>query len=69
MLLVSLLSIALHTGNGSRIIVSVEAKAETSTYEDMTEAPPVSYESISASPHQNSGAQPKANHRIEYLYP
>ncbi|XP_048241036.1 uncharacterized protein LOC124127344 [Haliotis rufescens] len=38
---------------------NVELKAETSTYEDMTEAPPVSYESIGASPYQNSGAQPQ----------
>ncbi|XP_048241028.1 uncharacterized protein LOC124125712 [Haliotis rufescens] len=37
---------------------NVEPKAETSTYEDMTEAPPASYESISASPYQNSGAIP-----------
>ncbi|XP_071095415.1 uncharacterized protein [Haliotis cracherodii] len=38
---------------------NVETKAETSTYEDMTEAPPASYESISASPYQNSDAQPE----------
>ncbi|XP_048240962.1 V-set and immunoglobulin domain-containing protein 10-like [Haliotis rufescens] len=36
---------------------NVEPKSETSTYEDMTEAPPVSYESINTSPYQNSGAQ------------
>ncbi|XP_046558356.1 MAM domain-containing glycosylphosphatidylinositol anchor protein 2-like isoform X2 [Haliotis rubra] len=36
----------------------VEAKAEASTYEDMTETPPTPYESISASPYQNSGSQP-----------
>ncbi|XP_048240965.1 hemicentin-2-like, partial [Haliotis rufescens] len=41
-------------------VLKVELKAETSTYEDMTEAPPVSYESIGASPYQNSGAQPQA---------
>ncbi|XP_071094649.1 uncharacterized protein [Haliotis cracherodii] len=38
---------------------NVEPKAETSTYEDMTEAAPASYESISSSPYQNSDAQPK----------
>ncbi|XP_046558359.1 B-cell receptor CD22-like isoform X5 [Haliotis rubra] len=37
---------------------NVEAKAEASTYEDMTETPPTPYESISASPYQNSGSQP-----------
>ncbi|XP_071095654.1 B-cell receptor CD22-like [Haliotis cracherodii] len=33
-----------------------DAAADTSTYEDMTETPPVTYESIRASPYQNSGA-------------
>ncbi|XP_046545508.1 uncharacterized protein LOC124255657 isoform X2 [Haliotis rubra] len=37
---------------------NVEAKAEASTYEDMTETPPTPYESVSASPYQNSGSQP-----------
>ncbi|XP_048246161.1 uncharacterized protein LOC124127893 isoform X2 [Haliotis rufescens] len=36
---------------------NVEAKAETSTYEDVTEPPPLSYESINASPYQNARAQ------------
>ncbi|XP_071095037.1 uncharacterized protein [Haliotis cracherodii] len=36
---------------------NVEAKAETSTYKDMTEPPPVSYESINASPYQNTRFQ------------
>ncbi|XP_071094581.1 uncharacterized protein [Haliotis cracherodii] len=36
---------------------NVEAEAETSTYENLTETPPVSYESIRTSPYQNSGAQ------------
>ncbi|XP_071094599.1 uncharacterized protein [Haliotis cracherodii] len=40
---------------------NVGTKAETSTYEDMTEAPPASYESISASPYQNSDAQPEVS--------
>ncbi|XP_048241118.1 hemicentin-2-like [Haliotis rufescens] len=40
---------------------NVEPKSETSTYEDMTEAPPVSYESINASPYQNSGAQSRVS--------
>ncbi|XP_048241005.1 protein turtle homolog B-like [Haliotis rufescens] len=33
-----------------------DAAADTSTYEGMTETPPVTYESISASPYQNTGA-------------
>ncbi|XP_046563053.1 uncharacterized protein LOC124271923 [Haliotis rubra] len=42
---------------------SVDAKPETSTYEDMTETPPIPYESISASPYQNSGSQPEGFHQ------
>ncbi|XP_071094638.1 protein turtle-like [Haliotis cracherodii] len=34
----------------------VDAAADTSTYEGMTETPPVTYESIRASPYQNTGA-------------
>ncbi|XP_048241012.1 V-set and immunoglobulin domain-containing protein 10-like isoform X2 [Haliotis rufescens] len=37
---------------------NVEPKSETSTYEDMTEAPP---ESINASPYQNSGVQSRVS--------
>ncbi|XP_071094658.1 nephrin-like [Haliotis cracherodii] len=33
-----------------------DAAADTSTYEGMTETPPVTYESISTSPYQNTGA-------------
>ncbi|XP_048241038.1 uncharacterized protein LOC124126832 isoform X2 [Haliotis rufescens] len=32
-------------------------EGETSTYEGMTETPPVTYEAIRASPYQNSSAQ------------
>ncbi|XP_046558354.1 protein turtle homolog B-like [Haliotis rubra] len=39
-----------------------EAAADTSTYEGVTEAPPVTYESISASPYQNTGAHPPGPH-------
>ncbi|XP_046545514.1 uncharacterized protein LOC124255659 isoform X2 [Haliotis rubra] len=34
----------------------VDAAADTSTYEGVTETPPVTYESIRASPYQNIGA-------------
>ncbi|XP_071095626.1 uncharacterized protein [Haliotis cracherodii] len=33
-----------------------DASADTSTYEGMSETPPVTYESIRASPYQNTGA-------------
>ncbi|XP_046555519.1 uncharacterized protein LOC124264775 isoform X2 [Haliotis rubra] len=41
---------------------NVDAKPETRTYEDLTETPPIPYESISASPYQNSGSQPQGTH-------
>ncbi|XP_046545506.1 hemicentin-2-like [Haliotis rubra] len=36
-----------------------DAAADTSTYEGVTETPPVTYESIRASPYQNTGAHPQ----------
>ncbi|XP_048241007.1 hemicentin-2-like isoform X2 [Haliotis rufescens] len=36
-----------------------DAPADTSTYEGMAETPRVTYESINASPHQDSGGQPR----------
>ncbi|XP_071095059.1 protein turtle homolog B-like [Haliotis cracherodii] len=39
----------------------VDAAVDTSTYEGMTETPPVTYESIRASPYQNTGAHSQGN--------